>query len=176
MSNNNTLGELLGTALEDDFSSFDLTEINAVLSNLRNTNAIDIAHAEQLTMLALRGSDIAAEYIGKLIKTVSYLEGKVSSTKNKAALEYKPESGKATADIRRNAGEAHPDVLELSDRLARAKGAKAILEHKINILIKAHHYYKELVGNMRSGITSQSTYRSPKENSSNAAGEIQWGQ
>lgn len=141
--------------MEEDFASFDLTEINAVLSNLRNTNAIDIAHAEMLTIQALAGSDIASEFIGKLVKTVSHLEGKVSSTKNKASLEYKPTDGKATADMRKQAGEASPEVQDINDRLARAKGAKAVIERKYDILIKSHHFYKELVGGMKKGMVSQ---------------------
>src|ERR1700683_5243350 len=149
-----TLGDMLGQSLEEDFATFDLTEINAVLSNLRNTNAIDIAHAEQLQQQALRGADILSEYIGKLVKTVSHLEGKMSSTKNRAALEYKPEGGKATADMRRNAGEASPEVQDCNHRLARAKGAREMMVRKYDILIKSHHAYKELTASMRKGIVS----------------------
>jgi hypothetical protein len=122
------------------------------LSHLKNTNAIDLAHSEMLAQRALRGADICAEYLGQLVKTASYLEGKLNATKNKASLEYKPATGKATADLRRQAGESAPEVEELIARVSRAKGAKVMIEQKLNILIKAHHQYKELAAGMKKGI------------------------
>jgi hypothetical protein len=152
-----TLGSILGTDLEEDFSSFDLTEIQDVLANLRNTNAIDIAHAEMLQQQSLRGADILSEMIGKIVKTITHLENKVNTTKNKASLEYKPAEGKATADMRKFAGESAPEVETLTDRLGRAKGARELLTRKYDILIKAHHAYKELTQGMKKGIVGQNT-------------------
>jgi hypothetical protein len=149
-----TLETLLGSGWEELFSSFDLTEVQAISANLANTNAIDVAHSELLQLQSLRAADILSEYIGKIVKTVSYLEGKLNTAKNKAALEYKPEMGKATADMRKQAGECDPVVVELVDRLARAKGARELLMRKFDIMIKSHHYYKELTVGMRKGIVS----------------------
>jgi hypothetical protein len=151
-----TLGSLLGTDLEDDFSSFDLTEIQEVLSNLKTMQGIDLAHAEVLQQQALRAADIASELIGRLIKTTSYLEGRVNTVKNRASLEYAPASGKATADMRKQAGESAPEVEDLIARLSRAKGARSMLTMKFDILIKSHHYYKELVQGMKKGVVSYS--------------------
>jgi hypothetical protein len=150
-----TLGSILGADLEDDFSSFDLTEIQDVLANLRNTNAIDIAHAEMLQQQSLRGADILSEMIGKIVKTITHLENKVNTTKNKVMLEYKPSDGRATADTRKSAGESAPEVEALTNRLGRAKGARELLTRKYDILLKAHHQYKELSAGMKKGIVGQ---------------------
>jgi hypothetical protein len=147
-----TLGTLLGDQMEETFTSFDLQEVQDVLSNLRNTNVIDIAHCELLQQQSLRAADILSEFIGRVIKTVSYLESKLNTAKNKAALEYNPPTGKATADLRRQAGESDPVVADLADRLARAKGAKELLTRKYDIIIKSHHYYKDLTAGMKRGI------------------------
>ena len=63
------LSYFLGTELEEDFSNFDLTEIQKVLSKLQDIDAIDLAHAELLQQQALRGADIITEYLGKIVKT-----------------------------------------------------------------------------------------------------------
>jgi hypothetical protein len=157
-----TLGSILGTNYEEDFAEFDLTEIQGVLATLANTASIDLAHAELLQQQALRGADLASEFLGKLVKTTSYLEGRVNATKNKASLEYAPAFGKSTADLRKQAGEASPEVEELSNRLAKAKGARVMLEKKLDILIKTHHHYKEIAMGMRKGIVSH-TQNTPVE-------------
>lgn len=150
-----TLGDMLGKNDEENFTDFDLTEIQDVLSNLKGTDAIDIAHAEMLQKQTLRCADILSEYLGKLVKTVSYLESKINAAKNKASLEYtQTGTGKITADVRRQAGECAPGVNELTDRLARAKGAKEMLMKKYDIIIKSHHSYKEVAMGMRKGMIS----------------------
>ena len=140
-----TLGQLLGEELEENFVKFDLTEIQEVLSRLKETDAIDLAHAELLQQQALRGADILSEYLGKIIKTVSYLETRINSTKNKVALEYQaPEGARTTADMKKWAGESSDAVEELGIKLAKAKGSKSVLEKKYDILIKSHHHFKDI--------------------------------
>ena len=68
------LGDFIGDKLEEDFGDFDLSEIQEVLEFLQTDNAIDLAHAEQLQQKALRGADILTEYLGKIVKTVGYLD------------------------------------------------------------------------------------------------------
>ena len=48
------LGDLVGIELEEDFLQFDLSDIQQVLDNLSETDAIDLAHVEQLQQQALR--------------------------------------------------------------------------------------------------------------------------
>lgn len=145
--------DLIGDSLEEEFLSFNLDEIVVVLSNLKNTDAIDLAHAELLQQQSLRGADILAEYLGKLVKTVSYLESKLSSVKNRGALEFMPKDGKAPSiELRKMAGEALPEVEELSIRLAKAKGAKVALEKKYDILLKSHYNWKEIAIGFRKSI------------------------
>jgi hypothetical protein len=140
-----TLGQIVGNDLEEDFLSFDLTEIQLVLVKLRDTDAIDLAHSELLQQQALRAADIMIEYLGKIIKTVSYLESRFSSAKNKAALEYKaPDGVRTTVEMKKWASENNPEVDEIAIKLARAKGSKSILEKKYDILIKSHHHYKDI--------------------------------
>lgn len=153
MSQQVRLGDLLGDELEEEFVNFDLTEIQQVLSKLQYTDAIDLAHAELLQQQALRGADILTEYLGKIVKTVGYLESKVNSTKNKVSLEYQaPDGSRTTADMRKWAGESSPEVEEVQIRLAKAKASKMVLEKKYDILIRSHHHYKDIAAGLRKTI------------------------
>lgn len=148
-----TLGALVGKDLEEEFPDFDLTEIQSILKNLTDTDVIDLAHAENLQQQTLRGADILSEYLARIIKTSSYLDSKVSAAKNKASLEYKdPDGGKTTADMKKNAGECAPVVMDLAAKVAYAKGSKSLLEKKYDIIIRAHHHYKDLAAGMRKSI------------------------
>lgn len=145
-----TIGNLIGSELVEDFSTWDYSEIHKVLSKLAIFEAVDLSHAEMLQQQSLRGADIVCEYLGKIVKTVSYLETKLNSAKNKAALEFKPAEGqKATAELRKLHGESAPEVEELAIKLARAKGVKVLLEKKYDILIRSHHHYKEIAQGLR---------------------------
>ncbi len=150
MSQQVRLGELLGTENEVDYRNFDLTEIQEVLDNLKDIDAIDLAHAELLQQQALRGADILAEYLGKMVKTVGYLESKVQSTKNRVSLEYQaPDGSRTTLDMKKWAGESSPEVETVQIKLAEAKGSKIFLEKKYDILIKAHHHFKDIAAGLR---------------------------
>lgn len=161
-----TLGTMIGNDMIESFENFDLTETQQVLQQLANTDAIDIAHAEKLQQLSLRCADVLIEYVAKLIKTTSYLESKIGSLKNKAALEYKPAGGeRITADMRKFASEADPKVEELSILLARVKGAKSLVEKKYDTLLKSHYFYKDVCVGMRKGIVGTNMGSSEKEQS-----------
>lgn len=143
----------VGNELEEEFSDFDLTEIQQVLSKLQLVDSIDLAHAEMLQQQALRGADILTEYLGKIVKTVSYLEARSNSIKNKISLGYQdPNGNRTTVEMKKWAGEASPEVEEIQIKLAKAKGSKVVLERKYEILVKAHHHYKEIAAGMRKGI------------------------
>ena len=146
---NVSLGDMVGDTFEDDFFKFDLTEIQEILEALKTSSAIDLAHAEQLQQQTLRGADILSEYLGKIIKVSSYLEGKANSLKNKISLEYKSPDGKTTAEMKKSAGESAPEVEDLLIKLAKVKGSKVVLEKKYDILIKCHHHFKEIAAGMR---------------------------
>ena len=144
MSQQVRLGDLLGDELEEEFVNFDLTEIQNVLMRLQYTDAIDLAHAELLQQQALRGADIIAGYLGKMVKTVGYLESKVNSVKNKAALNYQdPNGNKTTSDMKKWFSESSPEVEEVQIKLAKAKASKSVLDKKYDILIRSHHHYKD---------------------------------
>jgi hypothetical protein len=152
-----SLGDLMGNDLEEDFKNFDLTEIQYVLSKLQNEDAIDLSHAEMLQQQALRGADILTEYLGKIVKTVGYLEAKVNTTRNKASLEYKsPDGSKTTTDMKIWAGNASEEVEIILIKLAKAKGSKAVLEKKYDILIRSHHHYKDIAAGLRKTILGYS--------------------
>ena len=152
-----SLGDLVGTDLEEDFLQFDLTDIQQVLENLREIEAIDLSHAEQLQQQALRGADILTGYLGKIVKTVGYLESKVNSTKNKASLEYQPAEGRATMEMRKWAADVSPEVEIVQNKLAVAKGSKLVLERKYEILVKAHHHFKDIAQGLRKTILGYSS-------------------
>lgn len=151
------LGDFLGTELEEDFASFDLSEIQKVVEELQNTDAIDLVHAEVLQQQALRGADILIEYLGKMIKTIGYLEAKVNRTKNKVSLEYQaPDGSRTTLDMKKWAGESSPEVEEVQIKLAAAKGSKLVLERKYEILVKSHHHFKDIAQGLRRTILGYS--------------------
>lgn len=160
------LKDFLGENLEEEFLNFDLTEIQEVLEGLKQTDIIDIAHAELLQLQALRGADILTEYLAKIVKTVSYLESLVSSTKNKVSMNYTaPDGARTTLDMKKWAGEVSQEVLEVQERLASAKGSKVFLEKKYDILIKLHHHFKDIAGGLRKSILGYSlgtTDRTPE--------------
>ena len=158
MSPKVSLGDLLGTELEEEFVKFDFSEIQEVLCSLAETEAHDLVHAELLQQQALRGADIITEYLGKVVKTVGYLETKVNSTKNKVSLEYTaPDGAKTTADMKKWAGEASKDVEDVQIKLAKAKASKVVLEKKYDILIKSHHHYKDIAAGLRRTILGYSS-------------------
>jgi hypothetical protein len=157
MSQRVRLGDLLGTELEEEFVNFDLTEIQEVLQSLNDTDPQDLAHAEKLQQLSLRGADILTEYLGKVVKTVGYLETKVNSTKNKVSLEYTaPDGARTTADMKKWAGESSKEVEEVQIKLAKAKASKVVLEKKYDILIRSHHHYKDIAAGLRRTILGYS--------------------
>lgn len=158
MSQTVRLGDVLGSNLEEDFKNFDLTEIQEVLEQLRDIDAIDLAHAELLQQQALRGADILTGYLSKIVKTVGYLESQVNSTKNKVSLEYvAPDGVRTTVDMKKWAGESSPELEKVQIKLAEAKGAKMALERKYEILIKAHHHFKDIAGGLRKTILGYSS-------------------
>jgi len=151
------LVDLIGEKLEEKFLDFDLTEVQEVLKKLKDIEPIDLAHAELLQQQALRGADVVIEYLGKIVKTVGYLESKVNSIKNKEALEYQtPDGTKATTDMRKWWSEQSPEVISIQESLAKARAAKTVLEKKYDLLIKSHHHYKEIASGMRKGIVGYS--------------------
>lgn len=157
MSQKVRLGDFLGNELEEDFIEFDLSEIQKVLAQLQNVDAIDLAHAELLQQQSLRGADILTEYLGKIIKTVGYLEAKVNSTKNKVSLDYQaPEGTRTTSEMKKWAGESSPEVEEVQIKLAKAKGSKLVLERKYEILVKSHHHFKDIAQGLRRTILGYS--------------------
>lgn len=157
------LGDFLGTDLEENFVDFDMTEIQQVLENLREVDAIDLSHAELLQQQALRGADILTEYLCKVVKTLGYLETKVSSTKNKVSLEYKdPDGARTTLDMKKWAADVSPEVEAVQTKLAAAKGVKLLLDKKYDILIKAHHHYKDIAAGLRKTILGYSPVSSEK--------------
>jgi len=158
MSQQVRLGDLLGTELEEDFANFDLTEIQDVLERLQETDAIDLAHAELLQQQALRGADVIVGHLGKIVKTVGYLEAKVASTKNKVSLDYQaPDGARTTLDMKKWAGESSPEVEEVQIKLAKAKGSKLVLERKYELLVKSHHHFKDIAAGLRRTILGYSS-------------------
>jgi hypothetical protein len=144
------LGDLLGTSAEEDFRNFDLTEVQKILKHLQNIDPIDLAHAESLQQQALRGADILAEFLAKIVKTVSYLEARVNSIKNKVSLEYvAPDGSRTTTDMKIWAGNASSEVELISISLSEAKASKIVLEKKFDIMIRTHHHYKDIAQGLR---------------------------
>lgn len=163
MSQQVRLGDLIGANPEEDFRNFDLTEVQQVLGNLRETDAIDLAHAELLQQQALRGADILAEYMSKMVKTVAHLEAKVNSIKNKVSLDYTaPGGARTTVDMKKWAAECSPEVTTALEKLAEAKGGKVALEKKFDIMVRSHHHYKDIAQGLRRTILGFAPVKVPE--------------
>jgi hypothetical protein len=158
MSQQVRLGDILGSNPVEDFRNFDLTEVQDVLDQLQETDAIDLVHAEFLQQKALRGADILVEHLAKMVKTVAYLESRVNSVKNKVSLDYvAPDGARTTVDMKKWAAESSPDVTTALEKLADAKGGKVALERKFDIIVKAHHHYKDIAAGLRRTILGYSS-------------------
>jgi len=165
MADKVTLKQLIGDSNTDDFLNFDITVIQSVLSQLASDQAIDIAHSEMLQQKALYAADILSEYLARMIKTVSFLESKLNAVRNKVSLEYEASNRKTTMEMKRLAGESDPRVEEIAIELAKAKGAKTALEKKYDLLIKSHHYWKDISASQNKGMVS---------NSKPVTGKVEW--
>jgi len=148
----------MGSLKVENFQDFDLTEVQEVLIQLKTIDAIDLAHAELLQQQALRGADILAEYLAKMVKSVAHLEAELNSTRNKVSLDYvAPDGARTTVDMKKWAGECSPEVVAVQERLAEAKGSKVYLERKYEILVKAHHHFKDIAAGLRKTILGYSS-------------------
>ena len=144
-----TVKDILGSEI-DDFSDFDLTEIQDVLKSLGQEDPLDIVHAEIIQQKTLRAADLLSQYLSRIVKTVSLLESKSSTMKNKVALEYKdPDGGKTTSDMKKWAADSSQEVEAIQVSLAYAKGTKALLEKKYDVVIKFHHHAKDIAQGLR---------------------------
>lgn len=151
------LSHYIGEDLEEDFANFDLTEIQSVLLQLSQEQPIDLAHAELLQQQALRGADIITEYLGKIVKTVGYLDTKVNSVKNRAALNYQePNGNRTTSEMKKWYAESAPEVEELQIKLSKAKASKMVLDKKYDVLIRSHHHYKDIASGLRKTVLGYS--------------------
>jgi len=142
--------DLVGDSLDDAVFEFDLTEVQEVVSKLQSEDVPTLAQAERLCQEALRGADVLSEHLAKVHKIMNYLEAKVSSVRNKIALDYTSSDDKRVSiELRKMAGEASQEVLDIEIELAKVKGAKTLLEKKYDIIIKAHHHYKDIAAGLR---------------------------
>jgi hypothetical protein len=158
MSQQVRLGDLMGSSRIENFRDFDLTEVQQVLIQLKDIDAIDLSHAELLQQQALRGADILAEYMAKMVKTVAHLEAELNKTRNKVSLEYvAPDGARTTVDMKKWAGECSPEVVAVQEQIAEAKGSKVFIERKYEILVKAHHHFKDIAAGLRKTILGYSS-------------------
>jgi hypothetical protein len=152
------VGDFIGDSLEECFLDFDLSEIQKVVKKLQTEDVPTLAQAERLQQEALRAADVLSEHLAKLHKTIHYLEAKTSTVRNKISLEYEPPTGvKPSIELRKMAGEASQEVLDYEIKIAKAKGAKTVLERKYEIIIKSHHHYKDIANGLRKTIQGFST-------------------
>ena len=171
-----TLGQILGNDNVDAFEDFDMTEVQKVLKNLAVEEGFDIAHVEWLQQRCLYGVEILIDMSAKMVKTVSFLESRINSVKNKVALEYKhpDEKVRLTAEMRKAAAESSEEVEQLGILLARSKGAKLAVEKKMDLLLKSHYHFKELAANQKQGIISGSSKATGHEKDSQSYGKVNW--
>lgn len=138
---------------ETIFLEFDLTDIQDIVKELQNETVADLAAADNLQRRALVGADICSEHIAKLVKIITYLDVKESKIRNKTALEFKTDDGKsASVQLRKFAADASEEAEQVAYVIAKAKGTKTLLEKKYEVLIKAHHFYKEQAQTLRKTI------------------------
>jgi hypothetical protein len=157
-----TVGSLLGNDLDEAVLDFDLSEVQEVVSLLQSEDTPTIVEAERMQQKALRAADVLSEMLGKVHKTIHYLDAKCSSVKNRESLNYSPPDGvRVSIELRKMAGESSDELIALETSLSRAKGAKALLEKKYEIIIKSHHYYKDIANGLK--LTVQGRYNSSND-------------
>lgn len=141
-----TIRDLIGADTEDKYLDFDLSEVQQVLATLQIETAVDLPQAENMQRMALRAADVLSEYSGKLTKMIGVIESKLNRKHNEIQLNYEAPTakGKTTADMRKSAAEADPEVEKLSIELAKVKGAMSAVNKKYDLVIKTHHYYKDI--------------------------------
>jgi hypothetical protein len=152
-----TVNDYIDGDLDGAILNFSLVEVQEVINALQSEDTPTIVEAEKLQLMALRGADILSEIIGKLHKTIHYLDAKTASVKNKASLNFVPPAGvRDSIELRKIAGTASDELLDVEISLSKAKGAKALLEKKYEIIIKSHHYYKDVANGLK--LTIQGRY------------------
>jgi hypothetical protein len=141
-----TINDIIGTcSLEEEFLHFDVSDVQFILDELNQTNIIDVAHAQYLQQKSLFAANRLCEHLSRLVKITTYLESNISKIRNKAALDYRPDNNaKVTSDLRVYASKSCSEADALESLLAKAKGAKVLLEKKYDLLLKSHYYFKEI--------------------------------
>ncbi len=147
--------DIIGDKMEEDFLEFDYTYIQETLNEVSNSATPNLAMAEYLQFKCLSAADVLIEYSGKLIKYSTYLDNKITSMRNRHAMEFYAANPKAAADIRAMSLKSCPDADELENTSAQLKGTRAIIEKKFDLLIKAHHHYKEVASRLNRMIPSE---------------------
>lgn len=149
------LQEFINFSSIDEFKQFDLTEVKSILSSLSNTQPFDLAHTELLQQQALRGADLISDYLGKIANMLGVAEAKCNTLKNKKALDYKATDGKTTATAKLQAAESDTEVENALIQIAGLKASKIFLEKKYDVLIKTHHFYKDIAAGYKKAIGPQ---------------------
>jgi hypothetical protein len=160
-----TIRDIIGDNVEEDFLNFDVSFIQETLNEVSNSATPDLAHAEYLCHKCIVAANQLAEYLGRLVKYSSFLENKISSIRNKYALDYKPvDGGKTTADMRNLALKSCADADIYEETLAKLKGTRTSMEKKFDILIKDHHLYKDIASRLNRIIPSENSYTNNSDN------------
>lgn len=164
----NLLKAHLGFNDIEEYENFDISEAQYVLKKLAIEQPMDLAEYEKLQQRSLYAADLLVEYMTKLNKTISILENKIDVKRSKVFLEYKSPDGKTTAEMRKSASESDSEISLLNEQVGKAKGAKFFLDKKYELLIKAHHHYKDLASSIRNtGNTNvKNTYNQDEYNNS----------
>ena len=139
--------DLLNT--EIDLENFDLTEVQEIISEMREMEVIDLAHADLKQQMCLFLADKLNDHCAVLTKQISKLESNLSVEKNKASLDYKAEEGKTTTDMKVWAGNCAPKVIEIQNSLASLKGVLFLLSKKSDLVLKSFYYFKALSDSYR---------------------------
>ena len=148
-----TIGNIIGGSFDDEVDNFDMTEVQELVAELQNTEVPDLTHAEYLQQRALRAADILTEYLGKIVKVLAYYEALGNRTKNLVALKYENPSGKTTQEDKKRAGESSEELMEIETKVARIKGAKAVIEKKFEIVIRMYHGNKDVALGLRKSLS-----------------------
>lgn len=149
-----TVKDIIGNGFDDEFEDFDMTEIQELVSELQSNQLPDLASSEYMMQRSLRCADLIGEYLCKLVKLVSYYEALANKTKYAVALAYEdPKGGKTTQEAKKWAGESSVELLEIEIKIAKIKGAKAVLEKKFEIVIRMFHSIKDMASGMRKSLS-----------------------
>jgi len=184
------MATILDKISSENFSleDIDVSAIEEIDSWLPTNEVMDVNIAEQGLVKTLSAQNACQEYISRVDRIISIMDGKRDVAWAEAALTGAPSAGHKTAKDKEWFAQADPDYIEACNEVALAKAAKKWLENKADHFKGWHYAFKtflkrdydlERLGNFQQGgynsePSSGSRKRSSDFEVNNESEEVKW--